>query len=254
MTPGNHLGTVQALWRFPVKSMRGQKLETAYIDGQGLIGDRAFALLDVEKDQIVSAKYLRRFPDIYQFRATFPDEPVAGEPLPPVQIELPGGGIVSGTQPDVDEVLSAALGRTVRLIRVGDKAPVPYHDASPLSLLTESTLAHLRELRPESDFDVRRFRMNIIIDSDQPGFVENDWVDELLKLGSDLTLQVTRPNARCVMTTLAQDELPVDREIFATLVKYNRLEMENSRPSPCAGVYAQVKTAGVVKAGDAVQK
>lgn len=247
-----NLGRVEELWRFPVKSMQGERLETAQISAEGLAGDRAYALLDVEQDKIVSAKSVKRFPDIFSYRATFNQVPRAGSPLPPVDIEMPHGDVVSSAADDVDGVLSSCLGRAVKLIRVGEREPVPYHDASPISLLTDSTMMRFREIQPGSDFDVRRFRMNVIIDCEQAGFAENEWIHQLLEIGSEVRLKVTQPNARCVMTTLAQDELPQDREIFTTMVRHNRLKLENNRRFPCAGVYARVISGGMVIVGDTI--
>jgi uncharacterized protein YcbX len=113
-------------------------------------------------------------------------------------------------------------------------------------------MMRFREIQPGSDFDVRRFRMNVIIDCEQAGFAENEWIHQLLEIGSEVRLKVTQPNARCVMTTLAQDELPQDREIFTTMVRHNRLKLENNRRFPCAGVYARVISGGMVIVGDTI--
>lgn len=245
-------GKVSQLWRFPVKSMRGEQLETATIGEAGLAGDRAYALLDIELDKLVSAKSLKRFPDIFAYRASYAREPNSNEPLPPVNVEIPNGNVISSEAGDFDEVLSTSLGQQVKLVRVGARGTIPFHDAASLSVLTEATLERLRALQPESDFDVRRFRMNIIVEASAEGFVENDWVGREIQVGNEVCLHVTETNARCVMTTLAQDELPVDREIFAAMVKHNRLEKEGGRPAPCAGVYTRVISGGEIGVGDAI--
>lgn len=247
----NHLGTVKELWRFPLKSMRGEKVSSAYVSVEGMLGDRAYALLDVELDKLVSGKSLRRFPNIFSYRARLVEEPVPGGKLPAVEIDMPGGRLISSADENVDTILSESLGQNVRLIREGEHKDLPYHDAEPISLLTESTLDRFRELDGKGDFDVRRFRMNIIIESDQPGFIENDWVGSALAVGDKLKVDVIRPNVRCVMTTLPQDELPHDRELFRAILKHNGLEIEG-RPQPCAGVYAHVTAPGVVAVGQDV--
>ncbi len=247
-------GKISALWRFPVKSMRGEQVNFVRVEERGLAGDRAFALLDVEQGKLVTAKNFRRFPDIFRYRARFTREPSADAALPPVVIEMPDGRTVSSDDARINEILSGSLGHQVELIGTDQRAKSAHHDASPVSLLTESTLAHLRRLQPPGDFDVRRFRMNIIVECGIAGFPENDWVDQVLGIGSDLLMQVTEPNARCVMTTLAQDELPEDRTIFSALMKHNRLERENGRAYPCAGVYARILSAGEVRVGDFISK
>ena len=71
------------------------------------------------------------------------------------------------------------------------------------------SLKQLYALRPESTFDARRFRMNVIVDLKRDGFVENDWVNRELNIGEEIRLKVALPDPRCVMTTLAQEELPM---------------------------------------------
>ena len=244
------LGSVKEFWRFPIKSMLGERLESAVLDSQGMLGDRAFALLDIETNQVVTAKSLRRFPGIFDYRAEFSEEPEPGRPLPPVTVELPSGEQISTRSGNFDEVLSESLGQAVRLVEVGEHEPIPYHDACPISVLTESTLLRLRELEPESDFDVRRFRMNIIVQSHADGFVENDWIGLGMNVGNEVQLEVIRANGRCVMTTLVQEDLPADKKILITMVKHNRLDTGEGKRYPCAGIYANVKSGGRVNVGD----
>jgi uncharacterized protein YcbX len=127
-----------------------------------------------------------------------------------------------------------------------------FFDLFPVSVMTTSTLVHLNDLRPESKFDPRRFRMNVIVESEEPGFVENNWVGRALQVGDDLRLRVVMPDPRCVMTTLAQQELPKDTEVLRTLVRHNRLDVGDGARFPCAGVYAVVEAPGTARTGDAV--
>jgi MOSC domain-containing protein len=126
-----------------------------------------------------------------------------------------------------------------------------FFDLFPVSVLTTSTLDRLNELRPETQFDERRFRMNIIVETHASGFVENDWPGSGLHIGDTVRLDVAIPDPRCVMTTLAQDELPQDREVLRTLARQNRIEVASGL-YPCAGVYATVGSAGTIREGDAV--
>jgi uncharacterized protein YcbX len=253
------VGRVAAMWRFPVKSMRGERVEEIRVTAEGLHADRAFALVDVETGQLVSAKNIRRFPGLFEFRACLLDAPVGHSQAPKVMIECPDGQETMSDAEGVDALLSSHLGREVRLVRIGGDTGVgterggPFHDAAPASLLTNSTLARMSELQPGSLFDARRFRMNFILDCDEAGFPENRWVGRTLQVGDEIRLQVTKPDARCVMTTLAQDELPEDRSILTGLAKHNRLKVGEKGPYPCAGVYARVLRGGVAAEGDAVQ-
>ena len=285
---------VASLWRFPVKSMQGERLEQVELSATGLVGDRAYALVDAETGKVVSAKSVRLFPGILTCVAAFVEAPQAGHAPPPVRIALPNGTAVTSDSPDVNEVLSAFFGRPVSLARsapedftidqyhpdlenldpaghrdtvteqklgaaffaaIGVPSPVPvgsFFDLFPLSVLTTSTLAHLSELRPESRFENQRFRMNIVVETDESGFVENAWVGQRVGIGDTVRLHVTMPDARCVMTTLAQGNLPRDNEILRTLARHNRLPL-GAGAHPCAGVYAMVEAPGAVRVGDRVE-
>lgn len=287
-------GTIAALWRFPVKSMGGERLESAEITAAGVLGDRAYALVDTQTGKVVSAKSAKLFPGMLACTAAFVEAPASGGPLPPVRITLPGGTTVRSDAGDADAVLSHHFGRAVTLTHVspavptidqyyadvegasldgqrdtvvatkigaalfdelGLPAPMPpgsFLDAFPLSVLTTSTLAQLDTLRPGTNFDPRRFRMNLIVRSDRPGFVENEWIGRPLGVGDRVQLMVAMADPRCVMTTLPQDGLPNDVEVLRTLVQHNRLQVGELGRLPCAGVYAVVTQAGTVRVGDAV--
>lgn len=294
MSSNGAVGSVAGLWRFPVKSMRGEQLEVAELTGQGLLGDRAFAMIDVETGKVVSAKSAKLFPDLLNCRATFVESPRSGRELPPVRIVLPNGEAVTSNSPEVDRALSAYFRRDVELARAapenftidqyfpdieganpaghrdqvveqklgsaffdeaGMASPVPvgaFFDLFPVSVLSTSALARLSELAPGSRFDLRRFRMNVIVDSREAGFPENDWVGRELAIGDTVRLRVALPDPRCVMTTLAQEELPKDTEILRTLVRHNKIQVGDVGQYPCAGVYAVVGGVGTLRRGDRV--
>jgi uncharacterized protein len=293
MVTNGQVGSVTGLWRFPVKSMRGERLDEAHVTERGLVGDRAYALIDNDTGKVVSAKSVKRFPDLLQCQATFVEPPGVGEDLPPVEITLPDGRTVRSDTSDISGVLSTFFEHDVTLARAapedftidqyhpdiedvdpaghrdtvveqklgaaffadaGLPSPVPvgaFFDLFPVSVLTTSTLQQLSELQPESRFDERRFRMNVIVDTDEAGFVENDWVSRQLVIGDAVRLSVAIPDPRCVMTTLAQEELPRDSDILRTLIRYNRIDVGGGR-FPCAGVYAVVEAPGTMRPGQGV--
>src|SRR5499433_1109714 len=125
-----------------------------------------------------------------------------------------------------NRVLEQKLGSAF-FAEAGLDSPVPeglFFDLFPLTLLTTSTLKQLSKLRPETQFDRRRFRMNVIVDTGDQGFVENNWVGKELSIGDTLRVRIAIPDPRCVMTTLAQDDLPRDNEVLRTLTCHNRLQ------------------------------
>ena len=111
-------GKIVSIWRYPVKSMLGEELNSSYITERGLVGDRAYALIDKETGKVVSAKNPRKWEKLFDFRSVFMDIPEVAENIPPVRITLPDGTlIVSNQDEDIDYTLSKALGRDVRLMR-----------------------------------------------------------------------------------------------------------------------------------------
>lgn len=290
---GETLGTVAALWRFPVKSMLGETIDEADVCERGIAGDRAYALIDVETRKVVSAKNPKLWPGMFGCRASFVEPPRAGDELPAVRITLADGTSVLSDSADVDASLSRFFARDVELAqaappdftidqyhpdiadadpgghrdtvvdqRLGsaffDEAGLPspvgvgsFFDLFPVSVLTTSTLDRLNELSPASRFDERRFRMNMVVRTPEPGFVENEWVGRGLGVGDSVQLAVFIPDPRCVMPTLMQEDLPKDNEILRTLVRHNRLEVGGAL-LPCAGVYAVVTAPGTMRSGDQV--
>ena len=294
MATSTVVGSVAGIWMFPVKSMRGVRLEQGEFTERGLVGDRAYALIDADTGKVASAKSVRLFPDLFACSAEFVEPPQLDGELPPVRITLPDGTSVTSDCSDVDRVLSAFFQRDVTLARAAPDdftidqyhpdvenadpagrrdsvveqklgsaffaeadvpSPVPvgaFFDLFPVSVLTTSTLEQLSKLEPGSSFDERRFRMNVIVDTKEAGFVENNWVDRELVIGDEIRLKVALPDPRCVMTTLAQDELPRDTDVLRALVRHNRIQVGDAGLFPCVGVYAVVQASGSLRTGDSV--
>jgi uncharacterized protein len=268
------IGTVVSVWRYPVKSMLGEELNSSYVTERGLVGDRAYALIDQETGKVASAKNPRKWGKLFDFRAAFIDIPQAVESIPPVRITFPDGTQIYSDQADnIDYALSSVLGREVRLMRatnlekpsyeeywpdieglaqrdnVTDEAmpPQTFFDIAVIHLFTTSTINRLRELYPEGRFEVRRFRPNIVVEStseEKKDFIENLWVGKKLMIGEDIVLRVIGPCTRCVMITLPQGDLPKDLGILRTVAQYNRVT---------AGVYATVHEGGTICRGDLVR-
>ena len=236
-TPG--VGSVAALWRYPVKSLLGEELEEAGFSGQGIPGDRAYAVADGESGQVRNAKRAG-WQDLFSFSARLEGDATAG--VSSLRIVTPDGRVVAGDGPDRDRLLSEAFGREARLEDAGG----PFFDLAAVHLLTTASLEKLRELYGEGDFDARRFRPNVVVelDSGETGFVEDGWLGRTLRLGEEVVMEVTDPVARCVMTTLAQGDLPKDPKIMSTTYRYNDNRV---------GVYARVVRGGRVRRGDRVE-
>lgn len=278
------VGTVGALWRYPVKSMMGEQLGASEVTDRGLLGDRAYALVDAADGKVASAKNPRKWPTFFDFGASFVDPPRVGTPLPPVRITLPDGAQVTSTQGDRNGILSTALDRQVTLDAAAAGAhetvestfPNPwvpkaeeywpdmeglhfrdtvtdfdlpegtFFDLAIVHVLTTATLERLQELYPDGRFAVERFRPNVVVQTAEGAadFVENAWIGRTLALGETVRLSITGPCPRCVMTTLAQGDLPRDVGILRTAAQQNGANV---------GVYASVVRGGPVRGGDEVR-
>src|SRR2546427_7075805 len=109
------IGSVVSLWRYPVKSMMGEELNATDVTERGLLGDRAYALVDSSDGKVASAKNPRKWPGLFDFRATFTEPVRPAARVPSVRIVLPDGTTVTRDQGDLNQVLSKALNREVTL-------------------------------------------------------------------------------------------------------------------------------------------
>ena len=267
----NELGSVVSLWRYPVKSMMGEELNATEVTERGLLGDRAYALVDNSDAKVATAKNPRKWPRLFDFRATVIEPARAAAKVPPVRIALPDGTTVTSDQGDLNQILSKALNRDVTLgaaqrgaVNAEEYWPdmdgldhrdtvtdftLPeetFFDVAMVHLLTTATLDRLRELYPQGRFEVRRFRPNIVVQlgSSEKSFAENAWVGHTLAIGTAVRLKITSPCGRCVMTTLAQGDLPKDPGILRTAAQHNQVNV---------GVYAAVARGGTIRHGDSVR-
>src|SRR5919202_2620400 len=105
-------GSVVALWRYPVKSMLGEELNASAITSRGLLGDRAYALVDSSDGKVASAKNPRKWPTLFDFGAAYVDAPRPGAKLPPVRLTFPDGAVAMSDQ-DEGFVENGWVGRAV---------------------------------------------------------------------------------------------------------------------------------------------
>ena len=271
------IGTVKALWRYPVKSMLGEQLDELHITPRGVVGDRAWALRDLDNRRIASAK---KFSELLKFHAEYEGAPKAGN-LPPVKITLPDGHSVHADDANASDAISEALHHRFQLEHTphatgeragidpatifadnaaGDVIPAlkgaampdyfglhkaTFFDSATFHIIATGTLAHMRDLTEgNSDFDYRRFRVNLLVDTgdDASGFVEDGWVGGVLEIGNVKVVSI-QPALRCVMTTHAQQDLPRDLAILRTAVKRHQSNL---------GAFTAIEGEGDVHLGDAV--
>ena len=266
------LGSIVSLWRYPVKSMLGEELNATEVTNRGLLGDRAYALVDSADGKVASAKNPRKWPRLFDCRAALADVPRTGAKAPPVRITLPDGNIVTSEHADLNQIFSKLLNREVKLSASPDVRTATaeeywpdiegldhrdtvtdfglpegtFFDCALVHLLSTATLDRLRGLYPLGRFEVRRFRPNMVVEtaSGDRDFAENAWIGQVLVIGDAVRLSITGPCPRCVMTTLPQADLPKDAGILRTAAQHNRANV---------GVYASVLQGGKVRRGDSVR-
>jgi uncharacterized protein len=272
----SQVGVIKELFRYPVKSMLGERLTEAEIGLKGIIGDRAWALRETN-GRIVTAK---KWANMLGFRASYESMPEPGE-LAPVKITLPDGSSVHADEPGASDVISSYLGRPVMLERArpdehsraeidpttvfGDvgvakinpaftEATLPdtfglphgtFFDSAMIHVLATGTLEYMRSLiGPDAQLDPRRFRPNIVVETDPrlTGFVEDEWLGGTLESGT-VKIAALQSALRCVMTTHQQSELARDLRILRTAARHHNAKL---------GVFASIAAPGKVRLGDPV--
>ena len=228
------LGRLGALWRYPFKSMLGEALARAGVGPLGIYGDRGWALREANGKN-GSAK---RHAALLSCSAAYTDEPDADR-NPPVSISLPDGRVLRSDSPAAAAALSQLLGRPMTL----DDSPGAHFDDAPIHLVTSASLAEMRRRCPGADFDARRFRPNLVIDGAPAGLPELAWRGQRLRVGG-CEFSVRKPTKRCVMTTLAQEELPQDARILQSIV---------DESDAALGVYLDVTLPGELALNDPVE-
>ncbi|GGB69191.1 MOSC domain-containing protein [Fictibacillus barbaricus] len=259
---------VVSLWRYPVKSMMGEELNASDLTKNGLLGDRAYGVIDQATGMLANAKNPLKWPNMFQYRANFVEPPKVSHPTPPVRVTIPSGETVLSSETDINERLSKSLKREVILSspfpNAGFEGYIPkiheldnpgsiftkispkgtFFDIDTVHLITTSTIKHLGKITPGSRIEPRRFRPNIIIDvPESDGFIENSWVGKIIQIGK-VKLKISNVTKRCIMTTLAQGDLPKDINVLKSIVKNN---------AGSIGVYGSVLVEGKIQVDDFVQ-
>ena len=248
-------GTVDQLWRFPVKSMQGERVDRVEVTPTGVAGDRAFGVIDTASGRVLSAK---RVPALLEAAAA-----VDGTA---VKVTLPDGTVYEAGDPALDGALSTWLGTEVSLQRASDDVggtyemgsdptddsaptfeftgpPGSFADLAAVHVLTSASVAAAAELHPDGQWDVRRFRPTAFVTVAGEGFVEDGWIGATLALGS-ARIEVLMPTVRCAMPTRAQPGgLGRDLEVVRTLNRHHDGNL---------GVYCRVAAPGPVAVGDTV--
>ena len=229
------VGTLDQLWRYPVKSMLGERISRADVDRRGLFGDRLWAVVDDDGKlgSGKSSKRFRRLEGLLDLTAALPEGAAAPE------VTWSDGRVLPVGDPDLDAALTDLAGRRASVLREGE---VDHHDDGPVHLVTTASLDWLADILGHPA-PPARFRPNLVVGTgDLQGPVEQDWVGREVQVG-EVVLRVVMPMPRCVMTTMAQARLPEDKAVLRGLTEHAGADF---------GVLAEVVRPGVVTEGDPV--
>jgi uncharacterized protein len=224
---------VERLWRYPVKSMGGERLDRVAVERRGLAGDRLWAVRDGD-GKFGSGKNTRRFrrmPGLLTLASRYLDGLAKPQLLDPQRRPVP----------DPDAFLLAFLGRDD--VTLAAEQEVSHFDQLPLSVMSTATLDWLRDELPDVPVDERRFRPNIVVRTPPgtPPFVEDDWLGRSALIGDEVRVEFVSSSERCVMVNEAQADLPASSEVLRTVAAKhdNRLD-----------ALARVLSPGAIALGD----
>jgi uncharacterized protein YcbX len=257
------IGTVESLWRYPVKSMRGEELDEIFAGFPGVYGDRLFAFRSsanrkgfpyfTARDQREMLRFRPRFR--HPGKAAAPANLTEAESVTPgatpvyadradlmVDVETPASNTLAIDDPALIDMLRREIDQKHQLTLLRSERAIT--DCRPLSLLT---LQSVRQLAEETGtlVDKRRFRANIYLDltSDQ-GFAEDRFVGSSLRIGSKVILSILERDPRCMMITLDPDTGAIAPALLKKVAQVH---------NGMAGVYGAVLAEGMVRKGDSVE-
>ncbi|MBS1786119.1 MAG: MOSC domain-containing protein [Acidobacteria bacterium] len=230
------VGVIKKIFRYPVKSMAGESLESCLLGWHGLEGDRRFAFRRMEDSGGFPWLTAGRLPALICYQPFWVGNDAEAKPV--LQIRTPEGKEFEAGSEALRAELADAHGKDVQLMQFKHGI----FDEAAVSLINLSTIQGL-EAECGKPLDVRRFRPNLLIESNSTvPFAEDEWVGQILQFGSEdgPAISITLRDLRCVMVNLDPDTAESDPVVLKSVARVNEV---------CAGVYATVTKTGVVSVG-----
>ena len=228
------VAAVRAVFRYPVKSMGAEELQTAAVDWYGVVGDRRFGFVQETDASAFPWLTIREVPEMTRYRARCGTDPEADAPV----VTTPDGRELAVTDPALAEELAAAHGQPIRLTRTFRGL----FDCFPLSVMSVQTVAGIGALAGR-DLQPLRFRPTILVDAPGTAYPEDDWVGRTIQFGEGddaPRMRVDVPDKRCMMINFDHETAQRDPAVLRAVAQ-NR--------DACAGVYGSVERPGVLRAG-----
>lgn len=226
------VGRVGALWRYPVKSMAGEPLDSIEVSWHGLVGDRRWAFIRPDRPRSgFPWLTIRENPLMWRYQPTYADARRADASR--TDVITPSGERFEV----VDPRLADELGTGLRALRQDRGA----FDDMPISVLTNQSVDSIKALTGQA-IDARRFRPNIVVDATGGGYPEDAWVGGILRIGT-VAVRIDQRDPRCAVINVDPDTASPDRATLRAVAR----ERNN-----CLGVYGSVTQPGRIAVGDEV--
>jgi hypothetical protein len=255
------IGKVDSLWRYPVKSMRGEELDEAFAGFSGIYGDRLFAFRSSASPTgfpYLTAREQRRLLQ-YRPRFRYPDKaarpinlteaekmganPVSADPAElMVDVEAPDGRTLAIDDPALIDMLRVDIDEKHQLTLMRSERALT--DCRPVSIFSLQSARQLGE-ETGTSMDKRRFRANVYVDlTSAEGFAENEFVGRSLRIGPKVVVTILERDPRCVMITLDPDTGEKSPDILKKVAQAH---------DGMAGVYGAAMVEGMLHKGDSVE-
>jgi len=255
------VGQVDSLWRYPVKSMRGEELDEAFAGFSGIYGDRLFAFKSSASPKGFPYLTAREQQRLLQYRPRFRYSDKAARPINlteaasmganavwadpselMVDVETPDGKTLAVDDPALIDMLRADIDQKHQLALMRSERAMT--DCRPVSIFSLQSARQLGE-ETGTPIDKRRFRANVYVDlTSAPGFAENEFVGRSLRIGPKVVVTVLERDPRCVMITLDPE---TGEKTPAILKKVAQAH------DGMAGVYGAVMVEGMLHKGDSIE-
>lgn len=256
------VGKIDSLWRYPVKSMRGEELQEVFIGFSGVYGDRLYAfrssaapkgfpwLTAREQEAMLLYRPSYRYPERASKPGNLAEAEAIGSGLTPVygaipdlmvDVDTPAGERLSIDDPRLMSMLREGLGGGHELTLLRSHRSMT--DCRPISIISLQTVRQLsRELG--TDVDKRRFRANLYVDLEsEDGFAEDEFVGRTLQVAARAAVSVLNRDSRCKITTLDPDTAQPNPDVMKLIARNHEGQ---------AGIYGAVLVEGTIRPGDEI--
>ena len=255
------VGKIDSLWRYPVKSMRGEELDEAFASFSGIYGDRLFAFESSASPKGFPYLTAREQQRLLQYRPHFRHPDKAARPINlteaekmganpvwadfaelMVDVETPDGKTLAVDDPALIDMIRADIDQKHQLTLMRSERALT--DCRPVSVFSLQSARQLAE-ETGTSIDKRRFRANVYVNlTSTQGFAENEFVGKTLRIGPKVVVTVLERDARCVMITLDPDTGEKTPAILKKVAQAHE---------GMAGVYGAVMVEGMLHKGDSVE-